>query len=188
MTTTARPARHWAITTDGKQAQGEVLLNCITGSIGYIVGVTHRGMPLASRALRAITDYSDAELGLPRLILEIEPDNQPSIAVARSAGLVVTATQPETVTDKGRTYTLATWEHTPDPRTDTPTSIRPRAEPQPPTHQSRSRGQGLCTAPVHQLCRNGTLDRRSQGCGGPASFGCGPQQEDPSAASSNIPR
>lgn len=102
---------HWAITTDGEQTKGEVLLNRATGSIGYVVGAAHRGQRLGTRALRAITEYAHAELGLPRLILEIEPDNQPSIAVASSAGFAVTAMQPETVTDKGRTYTLATWEH-----------------------------------------------------------------------------
>jgi RimJ/RimL family protein N-acetyltransferase len=105
---------HWAITTDGKQAQGEVLLNRTTGSIGYIVGAAHRGQRLAARALRAVVEYAHAQLDLPRLILEIEPSNQPSIAVARSAGFHATASQPETVTDKGRTYTLDTWEHTPD--------------------------------------------------------------------------
>ncbi|MFJ1597928.1 GNAT family N-acetyltransferase [Streptomyces sp. NPDC088261] len=46
---------------------------------------------------------------LPRVVLEIEPDNRPSVAVARAAGFRLTDAPPETVTDKGRTYTLLTW-------------------------------------------------------------------------------
>ncbi|MEU0213096.1 GNAT family N-acetyltransferase [Streptomyces canus] len=74
-----------AITTNGQQALGEVLLNQATGSIGYIVGAAHRGQRLAVRALRAVTEYAHVNATLPRIILEIEPDNHPSIAVARSA-------------------------------------------------------------------------------------------------------
>ncbi|WP_446040145.1 GNAT family N-acetyltransferase [Streptomyces sp. SID1121] len=102
---------HLAITTDGHQALGEVLLNRATGSIGYIVGAAHRGQRLAVRALRAITEYAHTTGALPQVILEIEPDNHPSIAVARSAGFHPSNSAPETVTDKGRTYELLTWEH-----------------------------------------------------------------------------
>ncbi len=75
------------------------------------MGVQHRGQRLAVRALRAITEYAHRTLELPRVILEIEADNHPSIAVARAAGFELTNTPPETVTDKGRTYELLTWEH-----------------------------------------------------------------------------
>ncbi|MFH0243408.1 GNAT family N-acetyltransferase [Streptomyces sp. HK10] len=102
---------HLAITTDGQQAMGEVLLNLTTGGIGYIVGAAHRGQHLAARALRTMTEYAHHTAGLTRVILEIEPDNHPSIAVARSAGFCLTDAKPETVTDKGRTYDLLTWEH-----------------------------------------------------------------------------
>ncbi|MER5410495.1 GNAT family protein [Streptomyces sp. NPDC002769] len=90
---------------------GEVLLNRATGSIGYIVGAAHRGQRLAVRALRAITEYAHTTGALPRVILEIETDNHPSIAVARSAGFHPSNSVPETVTDKDRTYELLTWEH-----------------------------------------------------------------------------
>ncbi|MER7407427.1 GNAT family N-acetyltransferase [Streptomyces sp. NPDC000070] len=102
---------HLAITADGHQALGEVLLNRATGSIGYIVGAAHRGQRLAVRALRAMTEYAHTTIALPQVILEIEPDNHPSIAVARSAGFHPSNLLPETVTDKGRTYELLTWEH-----------------------------------------------------------------------------
>jgi RimJ/RimL family protein N-acetyltransferase len=102
---------HLAITTDGQQVLGEVLLNRATGSIGYIVGAAHRGQRLAVRALRTMTEFAHTTLSLPRVILEIEPGNRPSIAVARSAGFHPSSSAPETVTDKGRTYDLLTWEH-----------------------------------------------------------------------------
>ncbi|GAA2321412.1 hypothetical protein GCM10010234_79060 [Streptomyces hawaiiensis] len=102
---------HLAITTDGHQVLGEVLLNRATGSIGYIVGTAHRGQRLAARALRAMTEYAHTTIALQRVILEIEPDNHPSIAVAQSAGFHLADSAPETVTDKGRTYELLTWEH-----------------------------------------------------------------------------
>ncbi|MFF2132077.1 GNAT family N-acetyltransferase [Streptomyces olivochromogenes] len=102
---------HLAITTDGCQALGEILLNRATGGIGYIVGATHRGQGLAARSLRMMTDFAHTTAGLPRVILEIELDNHPSIAVARSAGFRQSNSPHETVTDKGRTYDLLTWEH-----------------------------------------------------------------------------
>jgi len=102
---------HLAITTDGHQVLGEVQLNCATGSIGYIVGAAHRGQRLAVRALRIMTEFAHTTLALPKVILEVEPDNQPSIAVARSAGFHPSSSALETVTDKGRTYDLLTWEH-----------------------------------------------------------------------------
>lgn len=102
---------HLAVTRDGKAALGEVQLNRTTGSVGYIVGANHRGQGLAGRALRAITDYAHTTLELPRVILEIEADNHPSIAVAQSADFELTTTPSETVTDKGRTYDLLTWQH-----------------------------------------------------------------------------
>ncbi|MET7780542.1 GNAT family N-acetyltransferase [Streptomyces sp. NPDC005388] len=104
---------HLAITTDGQQALGEVLLNQATGSIGYIVGAAHRGRRLAVRAVQAVTEYAHTSAAVPRVILEIEPNNHPSIAVARSAGFRPANSASETVTDKGRTYELLTWEHHP---------------------------------------------------------------------------
>ncbi|MEU8837296.1 GNAT family N-acetyltransferase, partial [Streptomyces sp900116325] len=102
---------HLAITTDGRMALGEILLNRATGSIGYMVGASHRGQGLAARALRMMTDFAHTAAALPRVLLEIEPDNHPSIAVARSAGFRQSNSPHETVTDKGRTYDLLAWEH-----------------------------------------------------------------------------
>ncbi|MFE5144543.1 GNAT family N-acetyltransferase [Streptomyces fagopyri] len=104
---------HLAITTDGQQALGEVLLNQVTGSIGYIVGAAHRRQRLAVRAVQAVTVYVHTSAALPRVILEIEPDNHPGIAVARSAGFHPANSASETVTDKGRAYEILAWEDHP---------------------------------------------------------------------------
>ncbi|MER6442102.1 GNAT family protein [Streptomyces sp. NPDC001185] len=58
-----------------------------------------------------MTDLARTTAGLPKVILEIERDNHPSISVARSSGFRQLKSPPETVTDKGRTYDLLTWEH-----------------------------------------------------------------------------
>ena len=102
---------HLAITLDGEQAMGEVLIGLASRSIGYAVGTAYRGQGLARRALLAATEYAHAELDLPDVMLEIEPDNEASAAVARAAGFQLTDAEPETVTDKGRSYDLLKWEH-----------------------------------------------------------------------------
>jgi len=100
-----------AITKDGVQPLGEVMLNLATGSLGYAIGPAHRGQRLGARALGLMTAYAHETAGLPRVILEIEPDNAASSAVARAAGYRLTDLPPEQVVDKGRELTLFTWEH-----------------------------------------------------------------------------
>lgn len=102
---------HQAITTDGRQELGEILLNRTTGGIGYIVGAAQRGQGLAARSLRMMSDFALTTAGLPKVILEIEPDNHPSISVARSSGFRPLKSPHETVTDRGRTHYLLTWKH-----------------------------------------------------------------------------
>ncbi|WP_433136642.1 GNAT family N-acetyltransferase [Actinomadura nitritigenes] len=101
-----------AITTDGLEAKGEVRLNRLLGTISYVVGAGYRGQGLASRALQLMTRYAHAECGLPRTLLEIEPDNQASIAVARSAGYRPTDAPATVVEGDRRSFTLLTWTHT----------------------------------------------------------------------------
>jgi RimJ/RimL family protein N-acetyltransferase len=98
-----------AITTDGGTPLGEVLLNRQTGAIGYSVGAAHRRRGLALRAVRLLTEYALGTLSRPEVLLEIEPDNAASIAVARAAGFHVSGAEPVAVEDKGRRYTLISW-------------------------------------------------------------------------------
>ncbi len=100
-----------AITTDGIEPLGEVMLNAKTCTLGYAIGPAHRGQHLGSRALKLLTTYAHEKVGLARVILEIEPDNAPSSAVARAAGYRLTDLPPTPVVDKGRSLTLLTWEH-----------------------------------------------------------------------------
>lgn len=109
---------HLAITTDGREPKGEVMLNTVTATIGYAVGPEHRGQGLAHRAVVLTTDYAHRVAGLPRVSLEIEPANHASTGVARAAGYHLTGTPPQTVEDKGRSLTLLTWSHA-APRPDT---------------------------------------------------------------------
>jgi RimJ/RimL family protein N-acetyltransferase len=100
-----------AITTDGERPLGEVLLSRQAGSLGYAVGAAHRGQRLAVRAVQLLTAYAHDVENIPRVVLEIEPDNAASSAVARGAGYRLTDRRPSPVADKGRSYTLLTWEH-----------------------------------------------------------------------------
>jgi RimJ/RimL family protein N-acetyltransferase len=103
---------HLAITTDGLAPKGEVLLNLQTGCIGYSVGARYRRSGLAVRAVRLLTDYAHVEAELSTVLLEIEPDNAASIAVARAAGFrQLSAADSVAVEDKGRRYTLIRWAH-----------------------------------------------------------------------------
>jgi RimJ/RimL family protein N-acetyltransferase len=87
------------------------MLNLKTGSLGYAIGPAHRGQRLGARALTLLTTYAHETVGLARVILEIEPDNAASSAVARAAGYRLTDLPPTPIVDKGRELTLLTWEH-----------------------------------------------------------------------------
>jgi RimJ/RimL family protein N-acetyltransferase len=105
-----------AITTDGRRPKGEVLLIRSgsagnAASIGYSVGAAHRGRGLAARAVRMMTEYAHRAAAMPRVVLEIEPDNGPSIAVARAAGFHLTDLPPAAMAHKGRRLTLLIWAH-----------------------------------------------------------------------------
>jgi len=56
------------------------------GEIGYVVVREARGRGLATRALRLVTDYALGEVGLERVQLLINADNEPSLRVAERCG------------------------------------------------------------------------------------------------------
>jgi len=58
------------------------------GEIGYMVAPAARGQGVAGRALRLITGWALGELGLERVELRIDVDNEPSIRVAERLGYV----------------------------------------------------------------------------------------------------
>ncbi|GGO08483.1 GNAT family N-acetyltransferase [Microbispora bryophytorum] len=102
-----------AITTDGHQPLGEILL-FPTGAgreveLAYAVGAAHRRRHLAVRAVQLITTWAYDTLDATRVILRIPPGNSASAAVARSAGFELT-TAP-LVTRDGARDPLHTWLH-----------------------------------------------------------------------------
>lgn len=111
-----------AITTDGHDARGEILLfrtgaggRCETGhdaELGYAVGAAYRGQALATRAVRLITDYAYVDLGMRQVLLRIDPANTASVAVARATGFELTGLPAGTSAGGGP---LRTWRHRPEP-------------------------------------------------------------------------
>jgi RimJ/RimL family protein N-acetyltransferase len=102
-----------AITTDGDRALGEILL-FPTGELGYTIGARHRGKGLAARALVLLRDYAHDVVGLAVLRLRIEPGNAASAGTARRAGFRLASSPAEAAEDKGRSFTVAVWEHARD--------------------------------------------------------------------------
>lgn len=58
------------------------------GELGYVVAREARGRGIARRALRLLTRWALAELGLRRVELRIDPENLASIRVAERCGYV----------------------------------------------------------------------------------------------------
>lgn len=108
-----------AITADGGQPQGEVLLfqddqddkDDRDIELAYGVGPRYRRRGLASAAVVVATEYAVQHLAARRVILRIEVENAPSAAVARSAGFVPTADELVAREAKGRRVLLRTWCH-----------------------------------------------------------------------------
>ncbi|MFE5482311.1 GNAT family N-acetyltransferase [Streptomyces sp. NPDC056527] len=103
-----------AITTDGEQPRGEVLVfRCRIDprdvELAYGVGSRHRRLGLASRSVKLLADYACRRLGARRVLLRIETENAPSTAVARATGFRLTEDEPITREAKGRQVTLLTW-------------------------------------------------------------------------------
>jgi RimJ/RimL family protein N-acetyltransferase len=57
-----------------------------TGELAYVVAPEARGRGLSTRALQLLGDWAFAQLGMQRLQLRIDPENEASQAVARRAG------------------------------------------------------------------------------------------------------
>ena len=104
-----------AITADGRQPLGEVLLFGVdTGlreaELGYLVGARHRRRGLAAGSLSLLSGYAHSTLKLGRLLLRIDPRNTASIAVARRCGYQLTGEPPILQVGPEGQSSLDTWE------------------------------------------------------------------------------
>ncbi|MEV0125159.1 GNAT family N-acetyltransferase [Streptomyces sp. NPDC050703] len=105
-----------AITTDGVQPRGEILLflselNARDVELAYGIGPQHRRQSLAARSVTLLADYACRQLAARRVLLRIEAGNTPSAAVARASGFRLTDDQPVTRQAKDRQVTLSTWSY-----------------------------------------------------------------------------
>jgi RimJ/RimL family protein N-acetyltransferase len=110
---------HLAITTDGQEPLGEILLYR-TGEHGqdaelaYAIGARYRRQRLALHAVRLMTSYAYDQLTRKRVILRIEAETQASNRVALAANFQRTDEPPAIRDTKGRAVTLLTWSHHPE--------------------------------------------------------------------------
>ena len=56
------------------------------GEFGYLVAASARGCGVGTRALRLLSRYAFEEHGLERLEVLVQPDNEPSLALAERVG------------------------------------------------------------------------------------------------------
>ncbi|MGW1409905.1 GNAT family N-acetyltransferase [Streptomyces sp. NPDC002403] len=111
-----RPPARLAVTADGGQSQGEVLicqdeLDDRDIELAYGIGPRYRRRGLASEAVTVDTEYAVQRLGARRVVLRIEAGNAASAAVARSTGFRPTTDEPVAREAKGRRVLLRTWCH-----------------------------------------------------------------------------
>ncbi|MBP0459918.1 GNAT family N-acetyltransferase [Streptomyces montanisoli] len=100
-----------AITVDGRTPLGEVMLRRAPEGteLGYAIGPAHRGKGLATRAVRVMAGYAFEQLGVDQVILELEPENAASVAVATRTGFTLLDVELIRGVEKGRPYALQTW-------------------------------------------------------------------------------
>jgi len=101
-----------AITTDGVQPLGEVLLSYVAegvGELAYAVGVEYRGNRLAARAVRLVIDYAATARSIGCYLLRIAAENAASQRVAAACGFRRTDEAPLVRQRKGRRVELLNW-------------------------------------------------------------------------------
>jgi [ribosomal protein S5]-alanine N-acetyltransferase len=79
----------WAITENGGEALGRIALFALregVGEIGIVMRRDATGRGLASKALQLVGEYAFGELGMHRLMADIDPDNSASISLFLRAG------------------------------------------------------------------------------------------------------
>ncbi len=88
-TLAAKGAHVWAITESGGEALGRIALFVQregVGEIGVLMRREATGRGLASKAVELVVDHGFSELGLHRVAVDIDPDNNASISLFLRAG------------------------------------------------------------------------------------------------------
>jgi [ribosomal protein S5]-alanine N-acetyltransferase len=88
-TVAMKGASVWAITESGGEALGRIALFALregVGEIGIVMRRDATGRGLASKALQLVGEYAFGELGMHRLMADIDPDNSASISLFLRAG------------------------------------------------------------------------------------------------------
>lgn len=83
-TLTLPGANAWAITRDGGEALGRIALFVVregVGEIGIILRRDAQGRGLAATALALVEHYAFGDLGLHRIVADIDPDNTSSLSL-----------------------------------------------------------------------------------------------------------
>lgn len=85
LTTLSREGAHvWAVTEDGGEALGRIALYVLregVGEFGIILRRDAQGRGIASKAVALVSDYGFNQLGLHRLMADIDPDNGASLTL-----------------------------------------------------------------------------------------------------------
>lgn len=82
----------WAITRDGGNAHGWVLLiekRAGVAELGYILGRDHWGKGYAREAVSAVIDHGFGAMGFRRIYADTDPANAASIALLKSLGFTL---------------------------------------------------------------------------------------------------
>jgi RimJ/RimL family protein N-acetyltransferase len=88
--------------------------------VAYLLDKPYWGRGLASEAALAIRDYGFEQLGLPRLICMMYPDNVASVNIAKKMGMTLDREEHE---PDGRLYWVySKWNSTSSPSPSAPTS------------------------------------------------------------------
>ena len=88
-TLTKEAARGWAITEDGGEALGRIVLFVLregVGEIGIILRREAQGRGFAAKALNLVVEYGFDDLKLHRIMADVDPDNSASLSLFLRAG------------------------------------------------------------------------------------------------------
>ena len=84
-----------------------------TGELAYVVAPEARGRGLARRSVQLLGNWAVAELGLHRLQLRIDPENEASEKVARAAGYQAEGVLRSSIKIRGERRDVTMWSRLP---------------------------------------------------------------------------